>query len=83
VSYEHLRCQDFVELASDYLEATLSPEQRLTVERHLAFCDPCGDYLEDMRATIRVAGSLREEDVPEPVADPLVQAFKALRGNAG
>jgi anti-sigma factor RsiW len=79
MSYEDLPCRDFVELATDYLEGTLPPEQRLVVERHLAFCAPCVDYLDQMRATIRATGELREEDVPEPVMESLVEAFKGLQ----
>jgi anti-sigma factor RsiW len=67
-----------VELATDYLEGALSVEQRLVVERHLAFCHPCIDYLEQMQAAIRAAGTLREEDVPEPVMESLVDAFREL-----
>jgi anti-sigma factor RsiW len=78
VSYEDLRCVDFVELATDYLEGVLSVDQRLIVERHLAFCSPCVDYLDQMRAVIRATGTLREEDVPAPVADSLMEAFRAL-----
>jgi anti-sigma factor RsiW len=78
MSYEDLPCRDFVELATDYLEGALAPAQRLIVERHLAFCHPCVDYLEQMRAAIRATGSLRKEDVPEPVMESLVQAFKVL-----
>jgi anti-sigma factor RsiW len=78
MSYEDLPCRDFVELATDYLEGALPVEQRLVVERHLAFCTPCGDYLDQMRATIRAAGALREDDVPAPVMESLVDAFREL-----
>ncbi|MGH2872471.1 MAG: anti-sigma factor family protein [Solirubrobacteraceae bacterium] len=70
---------DFVELATEYLEGALSVEQRLVMERHLAFCSPCMDYLEQMRATIAATGGLRAQDVPEPVIEPLMAAFRALR----
>jgi anti-sigma factor RsiW len=82
MSYEDLPCRDFVELATEYLEGALSVEQRLVVERHLAFCDPCVDYLEQMRASIRAVGALREEDVPQPVMESLVEAFRELRGSS-
>jgi anti-sigma factor RsiW len=81
MSYEDLPCRDFVELATEYLEGALSTEQRLVVERHLAFCTPCVDYLAQMRASIRATGALREEDVPEPVMDSLVEAFRELKGS--
>ena len=66
--------------ATEYLEGVLPVEQRLIVERHLAFCSPCVDYLEQMRAVIRATGALREQDVPEPVMDSLVAAFRAISG---
>lgn len=78
MSYEDLPCVDFVELATEYVEGALSVEQRLVVERHLAFCSPCVDYLDQMRAVIRATGTLREEDVPAPVAESLIDAFRAL-----
>jgi hypothetical protein len=31
-----------------------------------------------MRAVIRVSGSLREEDVPEPVMESLLGAYRAI-----
>ncbi len=81
MSYEDLPCRDFVELATDYLEGALPVEQRVVVERHLAFCHPCIDYLQQMRATIDAAGALRAQDVPEPVMESLVQAFRELTGD--
>lgn len=79
MSYEDLPCRDFVELATGYLEGTLSSDQRLVVERHLAFCSPCVHYLQQMRAVIRTTGALREQDVPEPVMESLLSAFRTLR----
>ncbi len=83
MSYEDLPCRDFVELATEYLEGTLPAEQRLIVERHLAFCTPCVDYLDQMRAVIVASGELREQDVPEPVMESLVEAFRAINGEPG
>ncbi|MGH2895257.1 MAG: anti-sigma factor family protein [Solirubrobacteraceae bacterium] len=80
MSYEDLPCIDFVELVTDYLEGALPIEQRLIVERHLAFCAPCVDYLDQIRATVHIAGALREEDVPEPVMESLLQAFREFSG---
>ena len=70
MTYEDLPCVDFVELATEYLEGALPVERRLIVERHLAFCLPCVDYLEQMRTVVRSAGALKD-DVPEPVMESL------------
>ncbi len=83
MSYDDFPCQDFVELASDYLEGTLTSSQRLVVERHLAFCSICGDYLQEMRLSVQLTGRLREEDVPEPIMESLLEAFRTLRGGEG
>lgn len=80
MSYEDLPCVDFVELVTDYLEGALPTEQVLIIERHLAFCAPCVDYLDQMRATMRATGALRQEEVPEPVMDTLLQAFREFSG---
>lgn len=81
MTLEDLPCHDFVELAVDYLEGVLSADRRLVVELHLAFCTPCVDYLDQMRAAIATAGRLREAEVPEPVMESLLEAFRALRGS--
>jgi anti-sigma factor RsiW len=80
VSYEDLPCVDFVEIVTEYLEGSMSVDERLAMERHLAFCSPCVDYIEQMRAAIALTGTLREEDVPEAVIEPLMDAFRAATG---
>ncbi len=67
---DELVCQQMVELITDYLEGALSRSQRRRFERHLAACEHCSEYLEQMRATIRLAGALRTEDfTPEMQAE--------------
>jgi anti-sigma factor RsiW len=75
-----LVCQEFVELVTDYLEGTLPASERARMEAHLAECDGCTGYLEDMR---RLVGTLHT--TPEPPPDPathdaLLRAFRDLRG---
>lgn len=74
-----LACREFVELVTDYLEGALPPEQCARFEAHLAQCDGCTGYLQDIRA---VSATLPETELP--VADPethatLVKAFRELR----
>lgn len=77
-----LVCREFVELVSDYLDDRLSPADRARFEEHLAECDECPGYLEDIR---HVVNSLHE--LPEPPGDPatyeaLLRAFRDLRGSS-
>jgi len=75
-SYEDFPCAEAVTMVTDYFEGALSVEDRAVLERHLAMCDSCATYVDQLRETIRLAGRLREEDVPPPVMDVLVQAFR-------
>ena len=76
-----LVCREFVELVTDYLEGTLPDAERARMDAHLAECEGCSGYLEDMR---RLVGSLHA--TPEPPPDPhtreaLLRAFRELRGD--
>lgn len=78
-NHEALVCREFVELVSDYLEGTLSPSEQARFEAHVAECDGCPGYLEDVR---RMVDSM--SDLPEPPVDPathdaLLRAFRDLR----
>lgn len=72
-----LTCHEVVEIITDYLEDALSPGDRRRVEEHLALCDGCTTYLEQMRETIRLTGRLTEEQIPEDQTQRLLEAFRS------
>jgi anti-sigma factor RsiW len=74
-----LTCAEFVELVTDYLEGTLPAEDRLRFEDHLAICDGCTTYLDQMERTIRTVGYLREVDVQGEARARLLEAFQTWR----
>jgi anti-sigma factor RsiW len=76
---EDLACQEVVELVTEYLEGTLSPEVVDAFEQHLTICEGCAAYLEQMREAVRLAGKLHEDDVPAPVMNRLLDAFRDWR----
>ena len=65
-NYEDFPCVEAVAMVTDYFEGALSTEDRAILERHLAWCDWCATYVDQLRQTIRLAGTLRDEDVPAP-----------------
>ena len=71
-----LTCHEVVEIITDYLEDALPAGDRRRVEEHLAICDGCTAYLEQMRETIRLTGMLTEEQVPEDQKRELLEAFR-------
>ena len=75
----HVPCIEFVELVTDYLEGVLPARERRALEHHLSLCDPCADYLEQMRETRRLTGSLEVDDVPEAGVEDLMAVFRAYQ----
>ena len=76
-----LSCKEIVELVTDYLEGKLSRRDRKRFERHLAACDGCTAYLEQMRRSIATTRALAEEDLPDAIRVELISAFRGWRGS--
>jgi anti-sigma factor RsiW len=76
-----LVCQEAVELASDYLEGSLSRRDRRRLEKHLALCDACTAYLEQLRLTIAASGSVAPDDLDPEVLDTLTELFRKFHEN--
>jgi len=78
-----LPCQDFVEMVTNYLEGTLTPELRARVEVHLADCDYCVDYLAQIRQTIQSLSQLDEEPVAPTTRERLMGEFRNWKRSLG
>jgi anti-sigma factor RsiW len=78
-SVEELSCREVVEVLDDYLEGAMAPDDRARLEQHLAGCEGCTAYLEQLRTTIRLSGRLSEETVSPEAMAPLLEAFRAWR----
>jgi predicted anti-sigma-YlaC factor YlaD len=74
-----ITCQQLVELVTDYVEDRLPLPERMSFEEHLAVCGPCRNYLDQMRETIRLTGSLEEESIAPEARDALLAAFRDWR----
>ena len=71
-----MKCREMVELMTDYLEGALSARDRARFEEHIAGCDGCRAYLEQMRTTMRLARRVPDEPMPEHVQNELLRAFR-------
>jgi anti-sigma factor RsiW len=80
--HEKVVCQEWVELVTAYLDGALPRRVTKAIDRHLAGCEHCTEYLAQMRATIRLVGSLATDDVPDEVVDALEAAFRELHGGS-
>jgi hypothetical protein len=81
-SPRHVPCIEFVELVTDYLEGVLPARERRALEHHLRLCDPCVGYIEQMRETRRLTGTLTVDDVPEAGVEDLMAAFRAYQAQS-
>jgi anti-sigma factor RsiW len=71
-----MNCRALVRLVTDYLEGALPEADRLRFERHLAQCDGCTAYMDQIRDTIRATGELTESSLDRPTAETLLAAFR-------
>ena len=76
MSERGLTCHEVIEILTDYLEDALPQSERRRVEEHLAACDGCTAYLEQLRETIRLTGMLIEEQIPVEQKERLLDAFR-------
>ena len=74
-----LTCKELVELVTDYLEGALSSEDKERFEVHLATCDGCAAYLQQMRTTIQTVGNLEEHSLSPQAKDNLLRLFRTWR----
>ncbi len=79
---DKLTCIELVELVTDYLEGTLDADTRARFEAHLAACHGCTNYLAQMRQTIRLSGTLKQDDLTPEARDQLLQLFESWKRDA-
>ena len=76
IGLAHLNCVELVELVTAYREGDLSSGERKRFDAHLSACDGCTMYVEQMRRTIELTGTLRLEDVSREAEEALLRAFR-------
>ena len=74
-----MSCHELVELVTDYYEGALTRADRKRFEKHIAGCDACTAYLEQIRLTITATGKLTEDDIEPQARDALLVAFRYWR----
>src|SRR3954454_21474139 len=72
-------CREFVELVTDHLEGALPDEVERAISAHLELCEPCVEYLEQMRGTVGLLGTLPVPALPPVVRDRLLDVHARLR----
>ena len=75
-------CIELVEDVTAYLEGRLPAENVAVVDAHLELCPHCREYLDEMRRTITISGSIAAatfDTLAPETRDALLRAFRAAR----
>jgi predicted anti-sigma-YlaC factor YlaD len=80
VSRAEIVCREFVELATDHLDGVLPEPTLELVEEHLAMCDWCRTYEEQLEAASR---AVADAGADEPGPDALGSLLDAFRRRGG
>lgn len=69
-------CRQVVELVTDYLEGALDEQVRTRFEQHLAGCDDCTRYLDQVRLTRDAMGRVQPPAPSPETKAALLDAFR-------
>jgi anti-sigma factor RsiW len=69
-------CRELVELVTDYFEDHLSAEERARFDEHLAMCEHCVLYVEQLRVTIRTVARIEPEGISAGTRVTLLGVFR-------
>jgi putative zinc finger protein len=73
-----IACREFVELVTEHLEGALPEEFEKAIAAHLELCDPCVAYLEQVRTTVRLLGTLPVASLPRAARARLLDVYASL-----
>ena len=71
-----LDCQEFVEQVTSFLEGDLGTDAEQRFVDHLALCDGCDRYLDQIRQTVHALGGLPAEGISPATRSALLNAFR-------
>jgi predicted anti-sigma-YlaC factor YlaD len=82
-----VRCVEFVESVTDWMEGALVDDDRVFIEEHLAICPHCTEYVEQLRlsrAVLSEVGTLGPRETPPAEARAaLLDALRTQRRRDG
>ena len=71
-----MTCREAVELVTAYLDGALEPRAAQQFERHLARCEGCRIYIEQMRIAAAGVTAVRLPGLPAEICADLVKSFR-------
>ena len=74
-------CRQAVELVTDYLEGALSRRDRRRFEAHIRACPNCAAYLEQIKITIELTGSIEPDDLTPDMRADFTELYRRWRSD--
>ena len=74
-----MNCDEFVELVTAYVDGTLDEATERRFTGHLAECDGCDRYLDQIRRTVHSLAALPSQSLRGQARDRLLAAFRDFR----
>jgi anti-sigma factor RsiW len=74
-------CQEAVELVTEYLEGALPRRERRRFRAHLKHCPNCAAYLEQIRMTIELTGTIEPDDLTPEARTELKDLYQRWRAD--
>lgn len=78
-----LDCQDFIELVTAYFDDALDADTRRRFEEHVAICAGCQTYLDQLRLTVDLLGTLPADQLSDHAFTTLREAFRDWSATMG
>lgn len=72
-------CREAVEVATDYIEGVMGGRARKRYEAHLAGCEHCAEYLNQIREVIAAARRVDVEDLSPKARVALLDVYRAWK----
>lgn len=71
-----MTCQELADLATDYFDGKLDPEDECRLAKHIAECFGCETYLDQFLCVIDSLGELAEPVVSDDFRKSCIDAFR-------
>jgi predicted anti-sigma-YlaC factor YlaD len=72
-------CREIVELATDYVDGAMSPEDHELFEIHLNYCDGCVTFIDQVRTAAQLSRRVNETEVSPELQEKLLAAFQSWK----
>ena len=76
----YITCRELIDGLLEYVDGTMTAAQRAEVDRHLAVCPSCVEYLKGYRESVRLGKAALSEKDLESVPEALIRAILKAKG---